>query len=309
MNIQLKDDLMRKKLVFTALSLAVLASCNAGGNKVGEGLNLAPVEEKDAVAIVNGQPISRLALDYIKAEIARGSPDAKIDIPEDKLIEELISRELLKQEAVQKQLPRQPEVAERIRYTQRAVLSQVDVEDFLKSHPISEEQLKAEYDRLVGAMNQNEYKARHILVKTKEEAEEIIKQLDAGKDFIELAKKHSTGPSADNGGDLGWFVPQRMVQPFADAVIALQKGQYTKQPVETQFGWHVILLEDVRQKTPPPFEQVKPQIEMMLKRKLVQEHIQELKQKAEIKLLTAQAPPAQADQPPASQPEGKPQQP
>lgn len=300
---------MRKKLVFTALSLAVLASCNAGGNKVGEGLNLAPVEEKDAVAIVNGQPISRLALDYIKAEIARGSPDAKIDIPEDKLIEELISRELLKQEAVQKQLPRQPEVAERIRYTQRAVLSQVDVEDFLKSHPISEEQLKAEYDRLVGAMNQNEYKARHILVKTKEEAEEIIKQLDAGKDFIELAKKHSTGPSADNGGDLGWFVPQRMVQPFADAVIALQKGQYTKQPVETQFGWHVILLEDVRQKTPPPFEQVKPQIEMMLKRKLVQEHIQELKQKAEIKLLTAQAPPAQADQPPASQPEGKPQQP
>ncbi len=300
---------MRKKLVFTALSLAVLASCNAGGNKVGEGLNLAQVEEKDAVAIVNGQPISRLALDYVKAEIARSSPEAKIDIPEDKLIEELISRELLKQEAVQKQLPRQPEVAERIRYTQRAVLSQVDVEDFLKSRPISEEQLKAEYDRLVGAMNQNEYKARHILVKTKEEAEEIIKQLDAGKDFIELAKKHSTGPSADNGGDLGWFVPQRMVQPFADAVIALQKGQYTKQPVETQFGWHVILLEDVRQKTPPPFEQVKSQIEMMLKRKLVQEHIQELKQKAEIKLLTAQAPPAQADQPPASQPEGKPQQP
>ncbi|MFN3919278.1 MAG: peptidylprolyl isomerase [Methylohalobius sp.] len=300
---------MRKKLVFTALSLAVLASCNAGGNKVGEGLNLAPVEEKDAVAIVNGQPISRLALDYVKAEIARSNPDAKIDIPEDKLIEELISRELLKQEAVHKQLPRQPEVAERIRYTQRAVLSQVEVEDFLKSRPISEEQLKAEYDRLVGAMNQNEYKARHILVRTKEEAEEIIKQLDAGKDFIELAKKHSTGPSADNGGDLGWFVPQRMVQPFADAVIALQKGQYTKQPVETQFGWHVILLEDSRQKTPPPFEQVKPQIEMMLKRKLVQEHIQELKQKAEIKLLTAQAPPAPADQPPASQSEGEPQQP
>ncbi len=294
---------MRKNLTFTALSLAILAGCNAGGNKVGESLNLAPVEEKDAVAIVNGQPISRLALDYVKAEIARGTPNAKVDLPEDKLIEELISRELLKQEAVQKQLPRQPQVAERIRYTQRAVLSQVGVEDYLKNHPITEEQLKAEYDRLVGAMHQNEYKARHILVKTREEAEEIIKQLDLGKDFVELAKKHSTGPSADSGGDLGWFVPQRMVQPFADAVIALQKGQYTKQPVETQFGWHVILLEDSREKTPPPFEQVKPQIEMMLKRKLVQEHIKELKQKAKIKLLSAQSTPSAQPEAESKQPE------
>jgi peptidyl-prolyl cis-trans isomerase C len=295
MNIQLKDDLMHKKLALTALFLAVFAGCNAGSNKIGEGLNLAPVEEKDAVAIVNGVPISRLALDYVKAEIARGNPDAKIDIPEDKLIEELISRELLKQEALQKQLPRQPEVAERVRYTQRAVLSQADVEDFLKTHPLTEEQLKAEYDRLVGAMNQNEYKARHILVKEREKAEEVIKQLDQGKDFSELAKKYSIDPAASQGGDLGWFVPQQMVQPFADAVIGLEKGQYTKQPVETQFGWHVILLEDTRQKTPPPFEQVKPQIEMMLKRKLVQEHLNELKQKAEIKLLTAESKPAQTE--------------
>ncbi|GAB6068328.1 peptidylprolyl isomerase [Methylothermus subterraneus] len=289
---------MRKHFALTALSLA-LTACNAGGNKVGEGLNLAPVEDKDAVAIVNGVPISRLALDYVKAEISRGNPEAKIDIPEDKLIEELINRELLKQEAVQKQLPRQPEVAERVRYTQRIVLSQAEIEDFFKTHPITEDQLKAEYDRLVGAMNQNEYKARHILVKEREKAEEIIKQLDQGKDFSELAKKHSIDPAASQGGDLGWFVPQQMVQPFADAVIALEKGQYTKQPVETQFGWHVILLEDTRQKTPPPFEQVKPQIEMLLKRKRVQEHIQELKQKANIKLLTAQASPAQGE--PASE--------
>lgn len=296
---------MRKNFAFTltALSFAILAGCNTGSNKPTESINLAPVNEKDAVAIVNGQPISRLALEYLRAEIARGNPDAKIDIPEDKLIEELISRELLKQEAVQKQLLRQVEIAERLRYIQLAALSQMDVEDYLKNHPITEEQLKAEYDRLVGAMDQNEYKARHILVKTREEAEEIIKQLDAGKDFVALARKYSTGPSADSGGDLGWFVPQRMVQPFAEAVIALQKGQYTKQPVETQFGWHVILLEDVRQKAPPPFEQVKPQIEMMLKRKLVQEHIQELKQKAQIKILSAQAP--AAENTPPVQPEGE----
>jgi len=278
---------MKKTLVFSALSLAVMAGCNAGGNKASEGLSLAPIDEKEAVAIVNGHPISREALEYVKAEIARGNPNAKINVPEEKLVEELVSRELLKQEAIQNQLPKQPEVATRIRYTQRAVLSQADVQDYFKKHPVSEEQIKAKYDQLVGSMKQSEFKARHILVKTKEEAEDIIKQLDSGKDFAELAKKYSIGPSAKSGGDLGWFTPQKMVQPFSNAVIALQNGEYTKEPVQTRFGWHVILREDSREKTPPPFERVKPQIEQMLKRELIQQHIEELKKKADIKLLTA----------------------
>ncbi len=279
---------MKKTFVLTSLSFAILAGCNAGSNK-GDGLTLAPIDEKDAVAIVNGQPISRQALDYVKAEIARGNPNAKIDVPEEKLVDELISRELLKQEAIQQQLPKQPEVAARVRYTQRAVLSQADVQEYLKKHPITEEQLRAEYDKLVGAMKQQEFKARHILVKTKEEAQSIIKKLDQGKDFAELAKKYSTGPSAASGGDLGWFVPQRMVPPFSEAVVALKNGEYTKEPVQTRFGWHVILREDSREKSPPPFEQVKPQVENMLKRKLVQEHIKELREKADVKLLTATA--------------------
>ncbi|BCX88427.1 peptidyl-prolyl cis-trans isomerase C [Methylomarinovum tepidoasis] len=288
---------MKKTLLFTALSLAVLSGCNAGGNKASEALSLAPVDEKDIVATVNGRPISRQELDYIKSEITRGNPQAKINIPEDKLVEELVNRELLRQEAVQKQLTRQPEVATRIRYTERAVLSQADAQEYLKQHPVTEEQIKAEYDRLVGAMKQQEFKARHILVKSKEEAEEIIKQLDQGKDFAELAKQYSIGPSAKSGGDLGWFTPQRMVKPFADAVVALKDGEYTKEPVQTRFGWHVILREQSRAKTPPPYEQVKPQIEQMLKRKLIQQHIQELKQKADIKLKTAEQKAAPAPQP------------
>ncbi|BCX81211.1 peptidyl-prolyl cis-trans isomerase C [Methylomarinovum caldicuralii] len=288
---------MKKTLLFTALSFAMLSGCNAGGNKASEGLSLAPVDEKDIVATVNGRPISRQELDYIKAEITRGNPHAKINIPEDKLVEELVNRELLRQEAVQKQLPRQPDVATRIRYTERAVLSQAGAQEYLKQHPVTEEQIKAEYDRLVGAMKQQEFKARHILVKSKEEAEEIIKQLDQGKDFAELAKQYSIGPSAKNGGDLGWFVPQRMVKPFADAVVALKDGEYTKEPVQTRFGWHVILREQSRAKTPPPYEQVKPQIEQMLKRKLIQQHIQELKQKADIQLKTAAQEAAPAPQP------------
>ncbi len=280
---------MKRTIVYTALSFAVLAGCNAGGNKTSEGLALAPVDEKDTVAIVNGQRISRKALDYVKAEIARGNPNAKINIPEDKLVEELISRELLKQEAIRNQLPKQPDVATRIRYTHRAVLSQADMQDYFKKHPITEEQIKAEYDQLVGSMKQSEFKARHILVKTREEAEDIIKKLDGGEDFAKLAEKYSVGPSAKSGGDLGWFTPQKMVQPFSEAVIALENGQYTKEPVKTQFGWHVILREDSREKTPPPYERVKPQVEQMLKRKLIQQHIEELKQKADIKLMTAGA--------------------
>ncbi len=281
---------MKRTMVLTALSFAVLAGCNAGSNKTSEGLALAPVSDKDTIAIVNGQPISRKALEYVKAEIARGNPNAKIDIPEDKLVQELISRELLKQEAIRKQLPRQPDVATRIRYTQRAVLSQADMQDYFKQHPITEEQIKAEYDQLVGSMKQSEFKARHILVKTKEEAQDIIKQLDAGAEFAKLAEKYSVGPSAKSGGDLGWFSPQKMVQPFSEAVIALENGQYTKEPVKTRFGWHVILREDSREKTPPPFERVKPQVEQMLKRKMIQQHIEELKKQADIKLMTAEAP-------------------
>ena len=279
---------MKKTFALTTLSFAILAGCNAGSNKSG-GLTLAPIDEKDAVAMVNGQPISRQALEYVKADIARGNPNAKIDVPEEKLVEELISHELLKQEAVQQQLPKQPEVAAKVRYAQRAVLSRADVQEYLKNHPVTEEQLRAEYDKLVGAMKQKEFKARHILVKTKEEAESIIKKLEKGKDFAELAKKYSTGPSAASGGDLGWFVPQRMVPAFSEAVVKLKDGEYTKEPVQTRFGWHVILREDSREKTPPPFEQVKPQVENMLKRKLIQEHIKELREKADVKILTATA--------------------
>lgn len=304
---------MKKTFALTTLSCAILAGCNAGSNKSDQ-LTLAPIDDKDAVAIVNGQPISRQALEYVKAEISRGNPNAKIDVPEEKLVEELVNRELLKQEAVQNQLPKRPEVATRIRYTQRAVLSQADVEEYLKTHPITEEQMRAEYDRLVGTMKQQEFKARHILVKTKEEAESIIKKLEKGEDFAKLAKKYSTGPSASSGGDLGWFVPQRMVPPFSEAVVALQNGEYTKEPVQTRFGWHVILREDSREKSPPPYEQVKPQIERMLQRKLIQDHLEELRSKANVKLLTAEAatapdasqaqpqtPADQSDQPPETE--------
>ena len=135
----------------------------------------------------------------------------------------------------------------------------------------------------VAAMDKNEYKARHILVASKEDGEQIIKKLKGGAKFEDLAKAQSTDTgSKNNGGELGWFTTSRMVKPFADAVLALKKGEITQEPVQTQFGWHVIQLEDTRDKTPPPFDQVKPQITNQVIRKKLQAYVEDLKKNAKI---------------------------
>jgi peptidyl-prolyl cis-trans isomerase C len=127
-----------------------------------------------------------------------------------------------------------------------------------------------------------EYKARHILVEKKETAESVIRDLEAGGDFAKLAAAESKDSSGKSGGDLGWFSPQTMVKPFADAVVALEKGQITKVPVESEFGWHVIQLEDVRSPEVPEFEQVKAQVEMFAQRKKLQAYLEELRKTANI---------------------------
>ncbi|MGE6782412.1 peptidylprolyl isomerase [Ensifer adhaerens] len=141
---------------------------------------------------------------------------------------------------------------------------------YFKKHvvdAISKEEVKARYDKEVAAIPvQDEVKARHILVKTEDEAKEIIKELDAGKSFVELAKAKSTDPNKNDGGDLGYFTKGRMVPEFETAAFALEKGTYTKTPVKTQFGFHVILVEDKRPQAPPPLEQVEQQVRQLVMR-------------------------------------------
>ncbi|MBK5567201.1 peptidylprolyl isomerase [Ensifer sp. 2YAB10] len=141
---------------------------------------------------------------------------------------------------------------------------------YFKKHvvdAITKEEVKARYDKEIAAIPpQEEVKARHILVKTEDEAKEIIKELDAGKSFVELAKAKSSDPNKDDGGDLGYFTKGRMVPEFETAAFALEKGTYTKTPVKTQFGFHVILVEDKRPQAPPPLEQVEPQVRQLLMR-------------------------------------------
>ena len=223
-------------------------------------------------------------------------------IPKEQLIEELINRELLYQEAEKKQLDKKPDVAPNLNFLRLSLLSQADIQDFIKNNPVTDEEVKAEYDKKVSGPDGTEYKARHILVKTEDEAKTVTEKLQKGGKFEELAKTHSTGPSKTKGGDLGWFNPSQMVPPFSEAVVALKKGEYTTTPVKTQFGWHVILLEDSRKKAPPAFDSVKARIRSSLQMQKVQKHIEELRKNATIVMVEPEKSeePKQAEKQPES---------
>ena len=161
------------------------------------------------------------------------------------------------------------------------MLQQAAAEKYLKDKTPTDEELKAEYDAQVAQMAPNEYRARHILVPTEIAATQILERLNRGEKFEALAKD-SLDSSRDRGGDLGWFSPASMVKPFADAVMALKKGETIAKPVQTQFGWHVIRLDDIRQVEPPPFEQVKAQLNQAVLAKKFRTYSEELEKAAKV---------------------------
>lgn len=268
---------MNKKMISLLLASSILVfGCKED--------NTAPSISKDeAVAEVNGKLISKATFEILKKEAEQQRRGQAI--PTEALLEELIKMELLVQEAEQKKLADSPEMAARLAMVKRSLLSQAAVQDYMKSNPVSDEEIQTEYESKVGAKGSSEFKASHILVKTEDEAINIITELDAGGDFAAIAKTKSTGPSASQGGSLGWFAPGRMVPPFSEAVIALENGKYTKTPVQTQFGWHVILREESREQTPPPLESVKEQLRPLLQRKKLQEHLDILRNQATVEIL------------------------
>lgn len=275
---------MNKKLIPVILAgTTLLSGCLEEKAKDTAAQTASPtVTKENAVAVVNGSYISKQSLDMLEKDIAQRSHGQTF--PREQLLEELIQRELLVQEALQKQLDKTPEFTERLQTVRNSLLSQAALQNHMQSNPVTEAEIKAEYDAKMGNAG-SEYKARHILVKTEDEAKQLIEELNQGADFAELAKSKSTGPSGPQGGDLGWFTSDRMVAPFSEAVIAMENGQFSSEPVETQFGWHVILREDSRAQTPPPFEAVKEQIRPMLQRQKMQKMMADLRQQAEVEIL------------------------
>ena len=242
-----------------------------------------PAEDKTPVATVNGQAITKDTLDSLTGMIKATSPDGKVDTKS--LLDDLIITELARQEANKTDLANSPDIKEKVKnFTDKLVLD-AWAKDKAASFKIGDDELKAAYEKQIAGGDKSEYKARHILMKTKEEAEGIIKDLEKGTDFADLAKKSSDGPSAAQGGDLGWFKPGQMVKPFADAVAKMEKGTYTKEPVQTEFGWHVIKLEDKRDVKPPELEALKPQLKAQLERDKMMAYMQELRGKADVKVM------------------------
>ncbi len=237
----------------------------------------------DPVAVVNGKPIPKAMFDQYAQQL-RGR--TKVDSPESSkaLVDQLIMETLLLQEAAKQKLADDPQIKLQLEMMQDNLLAGSVVRKMLSENAPSEEAIKKEYDTAVAAMKGKEYKASHILVDSEAKAKEIIEELNKGAKFSELAKTKSSDSSAANGGDLGWFAPSMMVPPFAQAAAKLEKGKYSEQPVQTQFGWHVILLEDTRDATPPSLEELKPQIAQMLQSKVVNDYLEKLKSGAKIEV-------------------------
>lgn len=267
-------------VTFTVVAIAGLAACGKTQQAAAP-----PAAEKPApvaVAIVNGTPISRTEFDIYVKGLLQGKQQELTPDQKNEVLDELISMQLLAAQADKDGLDKNPDTEAQLAVLRLRVMADAESQKFLKGQDPTDAELHAEYDSAIASMDKTEYHARHILVSGKEQADQVVKKLKGGAKFEDLAKADSIDGSKTNGGDLGWFTLARMVKPFADAVKALKKGEYTQQPVQTQFGWHVIKLEDTRDVTPPPFDQVKSQLTNAVIRKKLQAYVAELKKNATI---------------------------
>ena len=278
-------------LLVSAASLLILSACNSKGNATS-----AATASKDAtVATVNGVVISKSRVDMIaKQGASKDHPDS----PESRkaIIDQLAMQMLVAEKAAQKGLDESPEVAEQMDVLRQSVLANAYIQDYIKSNPVSDEMVKVEYQRIKATITGIEYKAHHILVEKESEAQDIIVKLkkDPGAfEKLAMEKSKDTGSKA-RGGDLGWVDLSRMVPEFGAALSKLEKGKFSKEPVKTQFGYHIIRLDDSKPIEAPPIEEVKPQLTQQLQQQSVKKHLDALKASAKIEVVgeSASAPAA-----------------
>jgi len=245
------------------------------------GLLSLPAFAAEPVATVNGTAISAARADAMIAEQrAQGAPEsAQL---KDAVREELIRREVLSQEATKKGFDKKADVQAQMDMAKQAILIRAYLQDFVKTNPVGEADLKKEYDSIKGRMGDKEYKPRHVLVETEDQAKAIIAKLQGGSKFEDLAKESRDPGSKERGGDLGWSNPGMFVKPFSEAMVKLEKGKYTTTPVKSDFGYHVIMLEDVRALQAPSYDEVKPQLQQRLQQQKVEKHVLDLRSKAKV---------------------------
>ncbi|MBP6653586.1 MAG: peptidylprolyl isomerase [Propionivibrio sp.] len=248
---------------------------------VGAMMSATAMAAETTFVTVNGVAVPQSLADaFIAEQTAKGAQDTP-DL-KNAVREELIRRELLVQEAKKSGLTKKPDVAAQADAARAAIYIRAYIQDFLAKNPISEAQLRAQYEKIKTQLGATEYKARHILVKTEDEAKAIIDNLGKGAKFDELAKQSIDPGSKDKGGDLSWASAGNFVKPFSDALTALAKGKYTEAPVKSDFGYHVIELEDSRPLNVPAFEELKPRLQQQAQSEQVNKMVEALRAKAKV---------------------------
>ncbi len=241
-----------------------------------------PALAAEHIAVVNGQPIPATQVDeLVRMMTEQGAPET----PElrSQVREELINRAIMVQAAEEAGIADKPAVQNELDLARQSVLIRGLFADYLEQNPITEAGMQAEYERLKEANQVLEYQARHILVEEEEQARELLAELEGGADFAALAEEHSKDPgSGARGGELGWAQADNYVEPFAAALRELEAGETAAEPVQSQFGWHIIRLQDTREAEFPSFDEVKPQLEEMMRQEALSQYQQELRAEADV---------------------------
>jgi peptidyl-prolyl cis-trans isomerase C len=239
-------------------------------------------EDPKVIVKVDNFNLNTMHFAYFAAkQTPDGEPSAEQQI---KLLNELVNTFILSNSAEGQALAQQPDLAAAIDVSRARLITQALIENTLENSPVTDDEIKVIYDEQYAGKTKQEFKARHILVKTEDEAKALIKQLDGGADFAQLAKEHSTGPSSSAGGDLGWFEKDMMVKPFADAVASMSNGTHSGLPVNTQFGWHIILREDAKDLGAVELAQVKDDIISSLRTQKLRALINKLRENAKFEV-------------------------
>jgi peptidyl-prolyl cis-trans isomerase C len=259
---------MKKQMIWTAVAAAAFA-----------GLSLSVAAQN--IAIVNGKAVPTSRAEALAQQVARSGRPMTPEV-EAQIKEEVIAREIFMQEAQKRGLDATPEYKTQIELARQTILIRELFAEFQKTSAVTDADVQAEYDKFVAANGGKEYRARHILVETQAQAEAILASLKKGGKFEDIAKKQSKDPgSGANGGDLDWAAAGNYVKEFSDAMVALNKGQVSA-PVQSQFGFHIIRLDDVREAQLPKLEDVKPQIVQQMTQQRMAAFQQELRAKAKV---------------------------
>ncbi len=265
---------MKKRLLVTAAASLLLST----------GIALPLAAQAQNIAIVNGKPVPKTRADAFIKLIQKQASQQGQQLPPDvdqRVRDKLVMDEIISQEAERRGLSATPDYKVQMEQARQALLGQALREDFSKKNVVSDADIQAEYDKFKAQSSGTEYRARHILVEKEDEAKALIKQINGGASFEDLAKKNSKDPgSGANGGDLDFAAPGSYVPEFSQAMVKLKKGELTQEPVKTQFGYHIIKLEDTRQAQFPPIDEVKPQIKQRLEQQKLGAFLEDLRAKA-----------------------------